>query len=161
MTRSSGELSRRSFLAGVAGAATLGLPKQAAGGRLVPTLSLAPFLARPTTDSILVSARNGQVDASARLEIKRPGPTPWTPVGGDRAIPAGEFITWGPNDLTAGTGYEYRVLMAEPGETPTAVAGGRFTTQRVGEVVTAQEDVGTMSRLPSRLSSIEVSSPQI
>ena len=134
MTRSNGGLSRRSFLAGIAGAATLGLPRHGAGGRVVPTLSLAPFLARPTTDSILVSARNGQVDAAARLEIKQRGPTFWTSVGRDRAIQAGEFITWAPEDLAVGTGYEYRVLMAEPGEAPTPVTRGRFTTQRVGEV---------------------------
>ena len=121
-------------MAGVTGAATLGLQQYASGGQVVPTLSLLPFLARPTTESILVSVRNGPVDATARLEIKSVGPTEWSVTGADRSTLAGEFVTWNVDDLAAGTAYEYRVLMAASGEDLTSVTTGRFTTQRVGEV---------------------------
>ena len=135
VTRSRGDLSRRSFLAGLTGTAALGLPQYAPGGQVVPTLSLPPFLARPTTESILVNVRNGPVDATARLEIKAwLGPTVWSSAGADREALAGEFVTWNVDDLAAGTAYEYRVLMAPPGEDLASVATGRFTTQRVGEV---------------------------
>ena len=129
-----GDLSRRSFLAGLTGAAALGLPQYAPPGQVVPTLSLLPFLARPTTESILVNVRNGPVDATARLEIKSLGPTEWSSAGADRSALAGEFVTWNVGDLAAGTAYEYRVLMAASGEDLTSVATGRFTAQRVGEV---------------------------
>ena len=135
MTRSRGDLSRRSFLAGVTGAAALGLPQYAKGGQVVPSLSLLPFLARPTTESILVNVRSGPVDTTARLEIKALlGPTVWSAAGADRSAAAGEFVTWEIGDLAAGSVYDYRVLMAASGEDLMSVATGRFTTQRVGEV---------------------------
>ena len=121
-------------MAGLTGAAALGLPRYAAGGQSVPTLSLLPFLARPTTESILVSVRNGPADATARLEIKPLGLGEWRSAGADRDALAGEFVTWTADDLAAGTGYEYRILMAVPGDDLASVATGRFTTQRVGEV---------------------------
>ena len=118
MTRSEKDLSRRSFLAGVTGAAALGLPQQALGlpqrapdGQVVPTLSLLPFLARPTTESILVSVRSGVVDTTARLEIKAVlGPTVWSAAGADRSVPAGEFVRWEVGDLAAGSGYDYQSI---------------------------------------------------
>ena len=152
VTRSRGDLSRRSFLAGLTGTAALGLPQYAPGGQVVPTLSLPPFLARPTTESILVNVRNGPVDATARLEIKAwLGPTVWSSAGADREALAGEFVTWNVDDLAAGTAYEYRVLMAPPGEDLASVATGRFTTQRVGEVaytaaLTADPHTGSFSQ---------------
>ena len=77
-------------MAGLTGAAALGLPQYTPGGQVVPTLSLLPFLARPTTESILVNVRNGPVDATARLEIKASlGPTVWGAAGVDRSAPAG------------------------------------------------------------------------
>jgi hypothetical protein len=127
-------LSRRSFLAGLAGTAALGLPRRTAAGRVVPGLALPPFLARPTTRSIFVSARNGALDATARLEVRQQGPTRWIAAGEDRLVRAGEFMTWMPEQLVAGTRYNYRLLMAEPGQDLAAVAAGRFTTQRTGEV---------------------------
>ena len=133
MTGRRGDLSRRSFLAGLTGAAALGLPRHALDGRVVPTLSLAPFLARPTTDSIFVTARNGPVDATARLEVKQRGPTQWRAPTPDRHSGPGEFLTWDVDNLVAGTGYEYRILMAGSGDELTSVASGSFTTQRVGE----------------------------
>lgn len=127
-------ISRRSFLTGLA-AVRIGAPRWLDGGRLVPTLSLAPFLARPTTDSVHVSARNGEVDATARLEVKREGPAPWRSVGDDRPVRAGEFVTWTARELTTGTPHEYRLLLAADGEELVTAAGGGFTTQRVGEAV--------------------------
>lgn len=126
-------LSRRSFLTGIVGMAALGLPRRVRG-RLVPTLSLPPFLARPTATSVLINARNGEVDAIARLEVGRRGSARWAPVGPDRTVRARDFLTWTVDELAAGTDYEYRLLLAEPGEEPARAGSGRFTTQRVGEV---------------------------
>ena len=121
-------------MAGLTGATALGLPQNTRGGQVVPTLSLLPFLARPTTESILVSVQNGPLDATLRIEVKLLGPTEWDSDGADQSALAGEFVTWNVGGLAAGTAYEYRVLMATSGEDLTSVAEGRFTTQRVGEV---------------------------
>ena len=128
------ELSRRSFLAGVAGAAALGLPREVERGRFVPTLALPPFLARPTSSSMFLTARNGAVDAMARLLVRPLGRREWTPVGADRVVPASDFMTWSVEELAAGTGYEYRLFLADPGEESTPLVAGQFTTQRLGEV---------------------------
>ena len=48
-------------------------------------------------------------------------------------MPAGEFMTWEVDGLDAGTAYEYRLLLADPGQPFQSVADGRFTTQRTGE----------------------------
>ena len=133
MTRWSGELSRRSFLAGVAGAATLGVPRIDRGSALVPTLSLLPFLARPTTDSILINARNGHTDAVAQIEVRPFGEDQWTPMGPELTVGPGEFLNWTLEGLTGGSSYEYRVLTAVPGGDPAPVSRGRFTPQRRGE----------------------------
>ena len=133
MTRWHGELSRRSFLAGVAGAATLGLPRSGRGSELVPTLSLLPFLARPTTDSILINARTGHTDAVAQLEVRPLGEDKWTPSGPELTAGPGDFLNWTVEGLTGGSSYEYRVITALPGGDPAPVSRGRFTTQRTGE----------------------------
>ncbi len=121
-------------MAGLAGTAAMGLPRFTPDGQVVPTLALPPFLARPTTESILVSVGNGTVDTTGRLEIRPLGPTDWTAPAGDQNVPANTLFNWNLDDLAAGTAYEYRILMAEAGEDLTSVAAGRFTTQRVGEV---------------------------
>ncbi len=69
MTVWSSELNRRSFLKGLAGASVMALPRAVRASSSSPTLSLLPFLARPTTESILVNARNGHTDAIAQLRI--------------------------------------------------------------------------------------------
>lgn len=117
----------------MAGAAALVRPCQAWKGFL-PTLSLPPFLGRPTRSSILVNARNGDVDVTARLEVKGRGPAPWGSSGPDRRVPAGDFMTWKVDGLAAGGQYEYRLLLGEPGKDLAEAGTGRFTTQRVGEV---------------------------
>jgi len=134
MPRFSGGLSRRSFLAGVAGVAALGLPRGARGTEVVPTLSLLPFLARPTTDSILINARNGHTDSVAQLGIRPLGGDRWLPSGSELRVGPGEFLNWAVEGLTAGSSYEYRVISSVPGGDPSPVARGRFTTQRTGEV---------------------------
>jgi hypothetical protein len=48
-------VSRRSFVTGVSSALALGVPWELLRAEVVPTLSLLPFLARPTTCSILVT----------------------------------------------------------------------------------------------------------
>ena len=133
MTRWSGELSRRSFLAAVAGAATLGVPRTGSGSALVPTLSLLPFLARPTTHSILINARNGHTDAVAQIELRPLGEDEWTPMGPELTVGPGEFLNWTVEGLTGSSSYEYRVITAVPGGDPAPVSTGRFTAQRMGE----------------------------
>ena len=134
MTRPTEQLSRRSFLAGMAGAATFGFPRAARGSDVVPTLSLLPFLARPTTDSMLITARNGHTDAVAQLEIRPLGEDQWTPSGSKLSVTPGEFLTWTADGLTGGLSYEYRITTAVPGGDPAPASRGRFTTQRTGEV---------------------------
>ena len=91
--------SRRSFLraaaAGIAVPAGLGgspgtdAVESARGGEgRVPTLALLPFLARPTTESILVNVRNGTIDADLRLELRGVGETSWIPQGDREAVSA-------------------------------------------------------------------------
>ena len=144
-------LSRRSLLAGFTGVAAHGLPRQRARGRSVPDLSLPPFLARPTSTSMLVNARNGSVDTTARLITRPVGRPEWTAVGTDRAVPAGDFVTWNVEGVDAATAYEYRLLLASLGEAPTAAVGeGRFTTRPVGEVgftaaLTADAHIGSFA----------------
>ena len=127
------KLSRRSFLAGLAGAAALAKAPPAHGHQLRPTLALRPFLARPTRESILITARNGPVDATARLEVRQRGPTVWRIAAPDVAARAEDGLTWTVDGLSAGTPYDYRILLTEPGRDPVEVDAGRFTTQRVGE----------------------------
>ena len=134
MNYRAGDLSRRSFLTGVAGAAALGFPRAARSSGLVPTLSLLPFLARPTTDSILINARNGHTDAVAQLEVRPLGDDQWIPSGTESRVMPGEFLNWIVEGLASGSGYEYRIVTAVPGGDPGPVARGRFTTQRTGEV---------------------------
>jgi hypothetical protein len=124
---------RREFIAGVAGAAALGLPRVGSGAEAVPTLSLLPFLARPTTDSIFVTARNGDTDASVRLEVSGPGDDEMRAAGDDRQLPPGAFMDWTVDGLDGGTTYDYRLISGVPGRQPLTVARGSFTTQRVGE----------------------------
>ena len=129
-------VSRRSFLTGVSSALALGVPWELLRAEVVPTLSLLPFLARPTTSSILVTAQNGHMDARASLQIRsrgESGPDSWMDAQQARSVSAGEFLNWNLQGLAAGSGYEYQVLMATQGGDPAAVATGTFTTQRTGE----------------------------
>lgn len=134
MTPWSSELNRRSFLKRLAGASVMALPRAVRGSSLSPTLSLLPVLARPTTESILVNARNGHTDAIAQLRIRPLGETQWMPFGPELEVRAGEFLNWGVDGLDGGTAYEYQVQTAAPGGDLEPVARGRFTTQRSGEV---------------------------
>lgn len=135
-------LSRRSFVTGVGSALALGVPWELLRAEVVPTLSLLPFLARPTRNSILVNARNGHMDAEVLLEFRplrsrdspgASGASDWIASGSKRSVEAGEFVDWDVGGLEAGAAYEYRVQMALAGGDPLPVATGRFTTQRTGE----------------------------
>lgn len=134
MTLWSDELTRRSFLKGLAGASALALPAPAHASAMVPTLSLLPFLARPTTDSILINARNGHTDAIAHIEVRLAGENQWIRSGPELRVGAGEFLNWSVEGLDSGTAYEYRVVTAVPGGDPAPVSTGGFTTQRIGEI---------------------------
>jgi predicted phosphodiesterase len=128
------ELDRRSFLKGLAGASVLALPGAARASSRSPTLSLLPFLARPTTTSILVNVRNGHADAIAQLRIRPLGESEWMPVGSDLEVRAGDFLNWNVDGLDGGSAYEYQVRTAVVAGDPGPVSRGRFTTQRSGEV---------------------------
>ena len=134
MNHLAGDLSRRSFLTGAAGAAALSFPRSVRGFELVPTLSLLPFLARPTSDSILINVRNGHSDAIVQLEVRPLGEDQWIPSGTESRVTPGEFLNWTVEGLTSGSAYEYRVVTALPGGDPAPVSRGQFTTQRTGEV---------------------------
>jgi hypothetical protein len=127
-------VTRRSFLKGIAGASALALPRSVRGSHVVPTLSLLPFLARPTTDSILVNARNGHADCDARLRVRPLSEMQWMDAGPEIRVAPGEFFSWTVGGLDAGTSHEYQVLTATPGGEPAPISRGRFTTQRLGEV---------------------------
>jgi len=126
----------------VGSARALGVPWELLRAEVVPTLSLLPFLARPTRNSILVNARNGHMDAEVLLEFRplrsrdspgASGASDWIASGSKRSVEAGEFVDWDVGGLEAGAAYEYRVQMALAGGDPLPVATGRFTTQRTGE----------------------------
>jgi len=118
----------------MASAATLGWSRSASRLGDVPHLGLPPFLARPTTSSILVSARNGDTDAVIRPQVRPAGEEGWADLGQARDAASGEFLTWTLDGLAAGTRYGYRLLSAIPGGEPLPVARGDFTTQRTREV---------------------------
>jgi predicted phosphodiesterase len=134
MTHKPRDLTRRSFLQGVVGASALTLPGFSRISPAVPTLSLLPFLARPTRESILINVRNGHAEATAQLQFRPFGEDQWMPFGPDADLRAGAFVDWTLDGLNAGTDYEYRILTAALGGDPGPVARGRFTTQRTGEV---------------------------
>ena len=136
MSSRHGGVSRRSFLTGVSSALALGVPWELLRAEVVPTLSLLPFLASPTTSSILVTAQNGHMDAEASLQVRAQGETgtaAWRDVERARSVVAGEFLNWSVDNLAADSRYEYQVLMATQGGDPAAGATGTFTTQRPGE----------------------------
>jgi predicted phosphodiesterase len=128
------DLSRRSFLKGVAGAAVFGAPGSLRGSEPVPTFSLLPFLARPTSSSILVNARNGHAECVAHVRLRPVGEREWVGRSPELTAAPGAFVEWTLDGLEAGTSYEYEVLSAVPGGDPAPLSAGRFTTQRLGEV---------------------------
>jgi len=132
------DLTRRSFLKGVASASALAssalaLPRSLRASPRAPTLSLLPFLTRPTTESIDLNLRNAHVDAVAWLTVCPFGETESPVAERESRVGAGAFLEWTVDGLKGGTRYEYRVSMAAPGGDPTPAARGHFTTQRVGE----------------------------
>ena len=96
-------LSRRSFLTAIAGTAALGLPRFTRASERVPTLSLLPFLARPTRDSMLINVRNGHTDAIVQLEIRPRGEQPWSLSGAESRLRPGEFFNWTVEGLDSGS----------------------------------------------------------
>lgn len=126
-------MSRRSFVAGAA--AAVGAPafvtgtKRAAG----PTLSLPPYLARPTRNSILIHARNGHDPVSAGIQIRATGSEEWGAVSNEIRAAAGEFLRWEVPDLEPATHYEYRIQMTTDAGDEWPIVRGDFTTQRAGD----------------------------
>ncbi len=81
-------VSRRTFVQGLGAAAAVtiaGRPPAALARSIedrVPQLSLVPFLARPTTSSILINARNGDEPAIGSVELRRRDEREWQPTAG-------------------------------------------------------------------------------
>jgi len=125
--------SRRRFVGGTAAALAAGLTGAWRGSRRVPMLSLLPFLARPTVRSIDIQARNGELPATAILQVRSAAEDEWTPFGSPVTVDPGAFLHWDLDGLVGGSRYDYRVLLGSPGGEPGPVALGRFTTQRTGE----------------------------
>ena len=73
------------------------------------------------------------MDVTARLEVLQRGPTTWRQAAPRIDVQAGADLTWEVDGLSAGTAYEYRLLLEAGGGELAEVDVGRFTTQRVGE----------------------------
>ncbi len=126
--------SRRTFLASAAAAfAVPSIVTKRLVAMASPQLSLPPLLARPTTSSILVHARNGVDDVSAYVEllsgkngdvVRRTSPV--------RARPH-DFFEWPIDGLSAGTRYRYAVHAVDSSGADSIMARGGFITQRTGE----------------------------
>jgi hypothetical protein len=114
-------------------AAALGGTSTSFGTRARPSLSLLPFLARPTTSSILISARNGHRDVEGHVRFRTAGGEEWSSAGAAATVEPGEFFRWSIDGLEPSTAYEYEVLAALPGGDPEPVSRGDFRTQRQGE----------------------------
>ncbi len=129
-------VSRRTFVQGLGAAAAVtiaGRPPAALARSLedrIPQLSLVPFLARPTTSSILINARNGDEPAIGSVEHRRPDEREWqTTAGTLQGAPRG-FFEWTVQGLSPGTRYEYRVMLARDDLEAHPAAVGSFITQR-------------------------------
>jgi hypothetical protein len=97
--------SRRRFL-GTTAFAAVGSPilTSRLAGFAPAALSLPILLARPTTSSILIHARNGQAEVNASAEVLRDddGERVWQ--GSTHAKPA-DFLEWSVDGLKPGTRY--------------------------------------------------------
>ncbi len=126
--------SRREFLA--TAAAALATPALLAS-RLdafppAPELSLQPLLARPTTSSILINARNGPVAATASVHLRATGSAGASGTIAPLHAAPGGWLEWTVDALTPGTRYEYEIHLT-PATGPAVVAArGGFITQRAG-----------------------------
>lgn len=134
MTGDPRRTNRRTFLKTAFGASAFSaVPFTRSPTDRVPTLSLLPFLARPTENSILINARNGHTDAIASVQHRPLGEEEWAASGADLELRPGDFLNWTVDGLTGATEYEYRLLTALPGGDPAPISRGHFTTQRRGE----------------------------
>lgn len=127
--------SRREFLA--AAAAALAAPAILAQ-RLdalapPPELSLQPLLARPTTSSILISARNGPADVTATVRVQEVGASGARPDGAPLRAAPGKWLEWTVEGLKPGSRYTYAIHMASAGNPDVVAAQGGFITQRTGD----------------------------
>jgi len=102
-------VSRRTFVQGLGAAAAVTIAGRtpAAVARSIedrpPQLSLVPFLARPTTSSILINARNGDEPAIGSVQLRRPDEREWQPTAGTlQGAPRG-FFEWTVQGLSSGT----------------------------------------------------------
>ena len=126
--------SRREFLATAAAAlaAPAVLAQRLDALAPAPELSLQPLLARPTTSSIFISARNGPADATATVRLQEAGANDAVPDSAPLHAAPGTWLEWSVDGLKPGTRYTYAIHMMSAGHRDVVVARGGFTTQRTG-----------------------------
>ena len=128
-----GHPSRRSLLQSTLAAVGLSPVFRDIHKSVGPTLSLPPFLSRPTTSSILIDAQNGHDTVEGSIEFKPANDDQWLQLGeGVHAAP-GDAMRWSINELEAGTRYEYRLSLTTEAGDKWPMVRGDFLTQRAGD----------------------------
>ena len=141
MTEEGKELSfnkstRRSFIkssAAVTASFTLpfSLKSNAQEATANPHLYLPPFLARPTGNSILISAFTNAQPVEAFLELRIKKTETWEQRDPPLKAPEYQFLNWELSGLSAETAYEYRIhTKTESDKEHKLSATGSFITQR-------------------------------
>ena len=98
----------------------------------MPELSLQPLLARPTTSSILINARNGATAATATVQLHAAGSGDRPRTTGPLHAAPGGWLEWTIDGLTPGARYMYEVRLTPAGGPAAVAARGGFITQRTG-----------------------------
>ncbi len=109
------------------------LPSRADALAPPPELSLRPLLARPTTSSILINARNGAAAATVTVRLRVAGSTNHPRVIAPLHAAPGAWLEWPIDGLTPGTRHEYEIIISPAVGPAAVVARGGFTTQRTGK----------------------------
>jgi hypothetical protein len=126
--------SRREFLAtaaaAVAAPAFLARRLEAMVG---PELTLPPLLARPAASSILIHARNGHDEVTARVRVWPAGREDEARETDALHAGPGDFLEWTVGGLDPGRRYEYGIQSAVANRPEWVAARGGFVTQRTSD----------------------------